>query len=158
MVTFDKYQGASSPIPDEVVKRANDQYWNSDTGVNQLARELDLSKGTLYEILAPLPSRIPCPHCDGELGFANRTARRRHILSCAGCGLEVEKERVLEAIVGDTALADAIPLADTSLPAEPSSDPASTPAPSRGLGTLLALTALAGVGVGLILGGFLRRR
>lgn len=158
MVTFDEYQGASSPIPDEVVRRANDQYWDSDAGVNQLARELDLSKGTLYEILAPLPAGIPCPHCDGELGFANRTARERGFLSCAACGFEVEKERVLDALADATALTDTTALADTTLPAEPSSDSASTPAPSRGLGTLLALTALAGVGVGLILGGFLRRR
>lgn len=152
MVTFDEYQGASSPIPDEVVRQANDQYWNSDAGVNQLARDLDLSKGTLYEILAPLPAGIPCPHCDGELGFANRTARERGFLSCAACGLEGEKESVLDT------LADATALADTTPTAEPSSDPASTPAPSRGLGALLAVTALAGVGVGLILGSFLRRR
>ncbi len=152
MVTFDEYQGASSPIPDEVVTRANDQYWDSDAGVNQLARDLDLSKGTLYEILAPLPAGIPCPHCDGELGFANRTARERGFLSCAACGLEGERERVLDA------LADADALADTIPPAEPSSDPASSPVPSRSLGALLTVTALAGVGVGLILGGFLRRR
>ena len=152
MVTFDEYQGASSPIPDEVVTRANDQYWNSNAGVNQLARDLDLSKGTLYEILAPLPAGIPCPHCDGELGFANRTARARDFLSCAGCGLEGEKDRVLDA------LADADALVDTIPPVEPSPDPASSPAPSRGLGTLLAVTALAGIGVGLVLGGLLRRR
>ena len=136
MVTFDEYQGASSPIPDEVVRRANDQYWNSDAGVNQLARDLDLSKGTLYEILAPLPAGIPCPHGDGELGFANRTARERGFLSCAACGLEDEKERVLARLEE----------------AEPS------PAPPPGLGALLAVTALVGVGVGLILGGLLRRR
>ena len=134
MATFDEYQGASSPIPDEIVRRANDQYWNSDAGVNQLARELDLSKGTLYEILAPLPAGIPCPHCDGELGLANRTALERGFLSCASCGFEDEKERVLAALEEVT------------------------PAPSRGLGTLLAVTALAGVGVGLVLGGLLRRR
>ena len=145
MVTFDEYQGASSPIPDEIVRRANDQYWNSDAGVNQLARDLDLSKGTLYEILAPLPAGIPCPHGDGELGFANRTARERGFLSCAACGLEDEKERVLTRL-------------PAASPADPSSDPGSTPAPSRGLGALLAVTALAGVGVGLVLGGLLRRR
>jgi len=134
MVTFDEYHGASSPIPDEIVRRANDQYWNSDAGVNQLARDLDLSKGTLYEILAPLPAGIPCPHGDGELGFANRTARERGFLSCAACGLEDKKERVLARL-------DEV-----------------TPAPSRGLGALLAVTALAWVGAGLILGGILRRR
>lgn len=134
MVTFDEYHGASSPTPDEIVRRANDQYWNSDAGVNQLARDLDLSKGTLYEILAPLPAGIPCPHGDGELGFANRTARDRGFLSCAACGLEDEKERVLAR------------LEEVTL------------APSRGLGALLAVTALAGVGVGLVLGGLLRRR
>lgn len=145
MVTFDEYQGASSPIPDEVVRRANDQYWNSDAGVNQLARELDLSKGTLYEILAPQPAGIPCPHGDGELGFANRTARERGFVSCPACGLEDQKERVLDALVD-------------APPAETSSDPVATPAPSRSLGSLLAVTALAGVGVGLILGGLLRRQ
>lgn len=152
MVTFDEYQGASSPIPDEVVRRANDQYWNSDAGVNQLARELDLSKGTLYEILAPLPAGLPCPHGDGELGFANRTARERGFVSCPACGLEDEKKRVLDA------LAHAPPAEAPSAPADTPPAPASPPAPSHSLGTLLAVTALAGVGVGLILGGLLRRR
>jgi hypothetical protein len=148
MVTFDEYQGASSPIPDEVVRRANDRYWNSDAGVNQLARDLDLSKGTLYEILAPLPAGLACPCGDGELGFANRTARERGFLSCAACGLEDEKERMLARL--------------EEAPKSPA--PPRSPAPLRssasplGPGTLLALTALAGVGVGLALAGLLRRR
>lgn len=143
MVTFDEFPGTSKQIPEEVVRRANERYWNSGAGVNQVARELDLSKGTLYEIIAPLPAGVPCPHGDGELAFANRTARERDFLSCPACGLEDDRERVL-ARLDEVAH-------DPTIKAAPT-------VPARSLETLLAVTALAGLAAGLILGGILRRR
>lgn len=79
---------------DEVVAKANELYWHSEESVNRLARELDLSKGTLYEILAPLPAELPCPRYDGELSYPNRTARDRGFVSCGTCGFEDEEDQV----------------------------------------------------------------
>lgn len=154
MVTFDEFPGASKQIPEEVVRRANEQYWNSGAGVNQLARELELSKGTLYEIIAPLPAGVPCPHGDGELAFTNRTARERGFVSCPACGLEDDRERILarlDEVAHDSTIVDAPTAHDPTIKAAPS-------APARSLETLLVVTALAGMAAGLILGGILRRR
>lgn len=151
---FDELPGASKRMTDDVVRQANERYWNSDAGVNQLARELDLSKGTLYEIIAPLPAGLPCPRGDGELAFTNRTARERGFVSCPACGLEDDRERVLarlEEAAHDPTVADP-PAAHDPTVADP---PA---APTRSLETLLVVTALAGLAAGLILGGVLRRR
>lgn len=160
MATFDELPGTSKQIPDDLVSQANERYWNSDAGVNQLARELELSKGALYEIIAPLPAGVPCPHGDGELAFANRTARERGFVSCPACGLEDDRERVLARLeeaahdptIVDTPAAHDPPAAPDTAVADP------TAARTRSLETLLIVTALAGVAAGLILGGLLRRR
>lgn len=154
MVPLDEYPGAAKQIPEEVVRQANEQYWNSDAGVNQLARDLELSKGALYEIIAPLPAGVPCPQGDGELAFTNRTARERGFVSCPACGLEDDRERVL-ARLEEAAHDPTIAGPPTAHAAAVADSPA---APTRSLETLLIVTALAGVAAGLILGGLLRRR
>ena len=154
MATFDEFPEASMQMPDDVVSQANDRYWNSDAGVNQLARDLELSKGTLYEIIAPLPAGVPCPQCHGELAFTNRTARERGFVSCPACGLEDDRERVLarlEEVAHDPTIVDPPTAPDPAVTDPPA-------APGRSLETLLVVTALAGVAAGLILGGLLRRR
>ena len=154
MATFDELPDASKQMPDDVVSQANERYWNSDAGVNQLARELELSKGALYEIIAPLPAGVPCPRGDGELAFTNRTARERGFVSCPACGLEDDRERVLARL--EEAAHDPT-IVDPPRPHDPAvADPPA--APTRSLETLLVVTALAGVAAGLILGGLLRRR
>lgn len=201
MVNFNVSDTAGAHPSEEVVARANELYWHSEVSVNGLARELDLSKGMLYEILAPLPAGLPCPlPCpnDGEdMSYTNRTARDRGFVSCASCGFEDEEEQVralLElrqdrhatdmaapppavstALDGGPATSpdlDTTPDLDTSSsPVAPhdstrSRDPAphgATPLPDeppapRRLETLLALSALAGLAVGLVVGGLLRRR
>ncbi|MFQ5538328.1 MAG: hypothetical protein ACE5GJ_12850 [Gemmatimonadota bacterium] len=83
----------------EIEARANDLYWNSDLGVNQIAEELDLSKGTLYGLIAPLPADAACPECGEAVVFANRTARDRAVVSCPVCEWEgrLEDARPLQA-------------------------------------------------------------
>lgn len=170
---------------DRVVARANELYWHSEESVNQLARELDLSKGTLYEILAPLPAELPCPRDDCELSYPNRTARDRGFVSCATCGFEDEEDQVralleLQEDLRATELGapDAgastlgAPAATTPGEASPpdaassSRDPAphgaaplrpDPPRPRR-LETLVVLSVLTGLTAGLILGGLFRRR
>lgn len=88
--------GVGAGVPSHVVEQANALYWGSDASVNRLAGDLDLSKGALYEIITPFPVGIPCPTGDGEMVFANRTARDRGFVSCPVCGLEEEEARIRE--------------------------------------------------------------
>lgn len=161
MVTFKQSTGALNPLPGEVVAQANDLYWHSGAGVNRLAREMDLSKGALYEIIAPLPAGLPCPRGDGELSYPNRTARERGFVSCATCGLEDDEERV-RANLDDAgaALEPLVPAGKRDATLEGvATGPAGTAAPpARNLERLLAATALAGIAAGLILSALVRRR
>ncbi|MCE2398811.1 MAG: hypothetical protein J4F34_07245 [Gemmatimonadetes bacterium] len=78
----------------DMAARTNELYWSSDASVNRLARELSLSKGALYRLVAPLSAGLPCPRCGAEMGYSNRTTRDRGLVSCAECGLEDEYERI----------------------------------------------------------------
>lgn len=151
----------SGPLSAEAIARANDLYWHSGGSVNQLARELDLSKGALYEIIAPLPADLACPHGDGEMSYPNRTARERGFVSCAACGFEDVEERVrgyLEEEDRTPALEPAT--ADPGLPpARMRTEPDTrTSPPARTLEKLMVVSALAGVAIGLLLGSLLKRR
>ena len=66
--------------------RANELYWGSDQSVNQIAEDLDLSKGALYEMIRPLPAGVACPLCGVEVVHSNRTARERGRVDCPACG------------------------------------------------------------------------
>ena len=161
MVTVKQPAAGSGPLSAEEIARANDLYWRSGAGVNQLARELDLSKGALYDIIAPLPSGIRCPHGDGEMSYTNRTARERGFVSCVACGFEDEEERV-RGYLDEREQGSALEMtsADPGLPpVRTETDPTPPPPPpTRTLETLLVFSALAGVAVGLLMGGLLRRR
>ena len=65
---------------------ANELYWGSDRSVNQIANELDLSKGALYEMIRPLAAGVGCPLCGAEAVHPNRTAKDRGRVDCAACG------------------------------------------------------------------------
>ena len=71
--------------------RANELYWGSELSVNQIADELDLSKGVLYGIIRPRPSGLACPGCGQELVYPNRTAKERKLVACASCGWQGEE-------------------------------------------------------------------
>lgn len=70
----------------ETERKANELYWGSQWSVNQIADELDLSKGVLYGIIRPRPSGFTCPSCGQELVYPNRTAKERKLVACASCG------------------------------------------------------------------------
>jgi predicted RNA-binding Zn-ribbon protein involved in translation (DUF1610 family) len=74
--------------------KANELYWGSGMSVNQIAEELDLSKGTLYGLIQPRPTGLACPACDEELVYPNRTARDRAMVACTTCGWEGAEEDV----------------------------------------------------------------
>lgn len=74
----------------ETESKANELYWSSQWSVNQIADELDLSKGVLYGIIRPRPSGLACPACGQEVVYPNRTAKERGLVACASCGWEGE--------------------------------------------------------------------
>ena len=76
----------------ETELRANELYWSSDMSVNQIAEELDLSKGMLYGLIRPRPAGLACPECSEELVYPNRTAKERAMLACPRCAWEGDEE------------------------------------------------------------------
>ena len=66
-------------------ERANELYWRSERSVNQIADDLDLSKGALYAMIAPLAAGVGCPLCGSEVVYPNRTAKERDRLDCPTC-------------------------------------------------------------------------
>lgn len=83
-----------------VVRAANELYWESDSSVNQIAERLDISKGTLYGLIRPLPSEVLCPQCQEEMVYPNRTALEKGFLVCPGCAFEEEESVVREMVAG----------------------------------------------------------
>lgn len=79
---------------DPRVQRANALYWESQQSVNQIADEMDLSKGMLYGLIQPIGARLPCPRCSSEMEYVNRTARERGFLKCPSCDFEQDKDQV----------------------------------------------------------------
>lgn len=86
----------------ELADRANGLYWDSEASVNDIAEDLDLSKGSLYALVRPRGSGIDCPECGVELEYPNRTAREKGYLHCPGCGLE-EEEAVVRVLAEESA-------------------------------------------------------
>ena len=105
--------------------RANELYWESDKSVNQIADELELSKGMLYGMIRPLPAGLPCPRCSSDLEYANRTARERGLISCRTCTLELDAAQAQSspapASVAAPAFAPAAALDEPWMPARPAS-------------------------------------
>ena len=79
---------------DPHVQRANALYWESQLSVNQIADDLDMSKGMLYGLVQPIGAGLPCPRCSSEMKYANRTARERGFLTCPSCDLEQDEAQV----------------------------------------------------------------
>lgn len=79
---------SSTGVDRDTAAQANDLYWGSDRSVNQIADDLDLSKGVLYGVIRPRPAGLGCPECGEEVVWANRTAKDRGVVSCPTCGWE----------------------------------------------------------------------
>ena len=75
-------------VSPETAERANELYWGAERSVNQIADELDLSKGALYGLIQPLPAGLGCPECGSEVVYSNRTAKERGRLDCPICRWE----------------------------------------------------------------------
>ena len=95
--------------------RANELYWESDRSVNQIADEMELSKGMLYGMIRPLAAGVACPRCSSDMEYANRTARERGLVTCPACSLEVEQASVIAS--------EPDPIAATASRPEPATNP-----------------------------------
>lgn len=137
--------------------RANELYWSSDRSVNGIAADLDVSKGTLYGLIQPHPADIPCPECGAELGYANRTARDRGLVTCPECGLEEEEDLVLQAW---RETAESAPTGSVVVDGRraPGAGRATAPGMSEGGGRIVLGGALLAVAAGVALALWARRR
>ena len=143
--------------------RANDLYWRSEASVNRLARDLKLSKGALYQIIAPLPAGLRCPRCRAEMGYPNRTARERGIASCGACRFEDEAGRAgsrepREADGGDSAIEVAPGVPGLERAAQASTQETTPPDAGRSLAMLLVVAAFAGAALGFLLSAAAKKR
>ena len=143
--------GGMNPEAPEV-ERANRLYWESGESVNQIAEDLGLSKGALYDLISPLASDFGCPLCEAPLHYAHRTAHDKGILTCSGCDTQFEASDPQLTPLGEGV---------TTPAPERVAPPAYVPG-SRGAGRppnqVLVGTAVLGVGVGLLLARIFGRR
>ena len=79
----------------EANDRANELYWGSDHSVNQIADDLDLSKGALYGMIRPLPAALGCPLCGAEVVHPNRTAKDRQRVDCPTCSWDGSEDQTV---------------------------------------------------------------
>lgn len=142
------------PSEDQIAPEANRLYWNGDISVNQIADDLDISKGHLYELINPLPSGLPCPRCGEEMVFPNRTAREKGFLTCPACGLEEEEDEVQDAWAESAGRKGG-----GAVVVPPPGMAESRKEPDRDrLTRIVAGTALLGVAAGIAVATWLRRR
>lgn len=104
----------ASEVTEEVVERANALYWGSDRSVNQIADDLELSKGALYGIVEPEPSGLGCPLCGDEVVYSNRTAKEKKMLDCLTCDWDGAPDEA--ASFDDSSYRDASEATDIDLP------------------------------------------
>jgi hypothetical protein len=131
-----------SEADSQTIAQANELYWSSELSVNQIAERLELSKGTLYGMVQPLPAGIWCPDCENKGVFPNRTAKERGHVTCSECGWEGEMDLTEAALTLEEA--------DVEVP------PAATWDPDRN--RILVGGALLGAAAGLALVLWARRR
>jgi hypothetical protein len=132
----------------ELARRATDLYWDSDASVNDIADQLDLSKGALYGMIEARPADVRCPECGTPMEFPNRTALEKGLVTCPGCDLEEELELVQAA---------GLDMVDPVPPPPDSAGPAPPDSPSVPVRTLVASTLL-GLAAGIAIGQWSGRR
>jgi len=134
----------------EAIAHANELYWSSDFSVNQIAEQMDLSKGAFYGIIRPLLAGLGCPECGAEVGYGNRTAKDRGLVACPECGWEGSADDA-ESYGGDASVT--LPVPEDTVADQP---PAVVPDRSRN--RILMGGALLGAATGLALVFWARRR
>jgi hypothetical protein len=141
----------------EADDRANELYWGSDRSVNQIAEDLDLSKGALYGMIRPLAAALGCPECGAEVVHPNRTAKERGLVDCPSCGWDGTEDETVRAHSPVAAAAAAAVAEEESVIRSRARQRALTWDDGVGSGALLG-GALLGAAAGLALLFWARRR
>lgn len=152
-------------LPAEQVT-ANRRYWESEESVNGIAEAMGISKGRLYELLLPFDAELACPSCGGSLGYPHRTAQIRGDVECDHCGFEGSREEIEEAAASGPSGPEA-GKAGVENPAGAGAGGSPVPVarelwtPGSGIEPVSQRTVagalLAGLAVGIVIGGWLRR-
>jgi transcription elongation factor Elf1 len=66
-------------------ERINDRYWESDSTVGAISKELGVGRSALYAALVPIPSGATCLECGADTVFTNRTNRASGTAVCQSC-------------------------------------------------------------------------
>jgi len=134
----------------EATATANELYWGSERSVNQIAEQLDLSKGALYSMIQALPEGLGCPICGEEVVSANRTARERGVLSCEQCPWKGDEDETV-ALGAEGAVTLPAYAGDDDIVPAPEDDVTVSPRLDVGRARTIAGGALLGAAVGLAL-------
>ena len=136
------------------VQKANRLYWESGRSVNQIAEDLGLSKGALYEMISPLASEFGCPLCESPMHYAHRTAHDKGVLTCSGCETQFEdSDPQLQPLNAEAAPTAALQGGPRDVWVSGSGAPSARPN-----NQVLVGTAVLGVGVGLLIARLIGRR
>ena len=81
---------AIDSTPSATLERANELYWSSDRTVEEIARELQIGRSTLYAAVRPVPSGVECAACGEGMVFTNRSNRDGGTATCPSCTAEVQ--------------------------------------------------------------------
>ena len=73
---------------DPTLERANELYWDSDRTVEEIVKELQLSRSALYSGIRPQDAATECPECGTAMVFTNRSNRDAHAATCPACATE----------------------------------------------------------------------
>jgi len=79
------------PVTDSTssaLERANELYWNSARTVDEIVKELKISRGALYAAVRPQDAATSCPECGDAMVFTNRSNREAHAATCSSCATE----------------------------------------------------------------------
>lgn len=81
---------AIDSTPTAMLERANDLYWSSDRTVEEITRELQMGRSTLYAAVRPVAAGVECAACGEEMVFTNRSNRADGTATCPSCTAEAQ--------------------------------------------------------------------
>lgn len=73
---------------DSSLDRANEMYWAGDRTVEEIVKELKISRSALYSAVRPQDAATSCPECGEAMVFTNRSNREAHAATCSACAIE----------------------------------------------------------------------
>jgi len=74
--------------PGSTQKRADELYWDSGRTVEEIVRELKISRGALYSAIRPRDASTSCPQCAEPMVYTNRSNRETGAATCSACATE----------------------------------------------------------------------